>query len=82
METSNLRARCFWKIWIILMGMMVISRLLRGLGIYYPISSSMIGNVMFVIVQILCVLCSTLLLFEFVKPLYEWMLRFDFKEEK
>lgn len=58
----------FWKVWTVFMGIMVTSRLLRGLGLY-PSSSTMIGNVMWVVIQILCVICLPLLLFEFGKGL-------------
>lgn len=66
----------FFKTWAIFMGILVTSGLLRGQGLYYPDSSSMIGNVMFVVIQILCVAYSSLLLFnlllfKFVKPLHE-----------
>ncbi len=59
----------FWEVWAILIGAMVISRLLRGQGLYYANSSSMIGNVMWAVVQILTVFCSPLLLFDFAKGL-------------
>ncbi len=61
----------FWKAWAVFMGIMVASRLLRTQGLYYANSGSMIGNVMFLVIQILCVIYTSLLLFKFVKPLYE-----------
>ncbi len=68
----------FWKLWGVFMGVMVISRLLRGLGLYPGSfdSSLMIYNVMWAGIQILCVFLSLLLLFEFVKSMKE-MLRVD-----
>ncbi len=68
----------FWEVWAVFMGIMVTSRLLRGLGLYPGSSDSslMIYSVMWAVIQILCVFLSPLLLFEFVKSMKE-MLRVD-----
>lgn len=62
----------FWKAWAVFMGIMVASQLLRTQGLYYANSGSMIGNVMFLVIQILCVLftglsCFSGLLNHFIK---------------
>lgn len=65
----------FFKVWTTLMGVMVISGLLRGRGLCPSNFSLMIFDVMWIIIQILCIVCSPLLLFKFAKGLAK-------KEEK
>lgn len=61
----------FWKVWGMFIGSMVISRLLRGQGLYpgSPDSSLLIFNVMYSVIQVQCVILLPLLLFEFTKGL-------------
>ncbi len=60
----------FWGVWGVFMGIMVTSRLLRGQGLYY-FNSTLEGEIMFAVIQILCVICAPLLLFDFGKSFYE-----------
>jgi len=59
----------FWIIWAVFMGIMVTSRLLRGQGLYY-FNSTMIGNVMSDVVQILCVLFTGIFCFSSLQNLF------------